>query len=138
MDPKTVLIPGIILSFFSLSQLLGKLFLILKILIIRFNGIKTLGIVKEVFFEDEETAAANIEVHYHANDGKTYSLKSESGSVFNRKLKGMEIEVFYHTQKPEKAFIVKDIKLSLYVILPIYLSLFSVGLYLVWESLGRM
>lgn len=138
MDPKTVLIPGLILTFFSLTLLLGKVILIIKVLIIKINGTKTTGIVKDVFYEDEETAAANIEVHYNANNGKTYSIKSESGSVFNRKLKGMEIEVFYHTRKPEKAFIAKDIKLSLYVVLPIYISLFAVGLYLVWESLGRM
>ena len=78
MDPKTVLIPGLILTFFSLTLLLGKVILIIKVLIIKINGTKTTGIVKDVFYEDEETAAANIEVHYNANNGKTYSNVSST------------------------------------------------------------
>lgn len=140
MDPKTVLIPSLILAFFSLSMVIGKLILLIKTQIIKARGIKVKGIVARVYKEeeDEEITATYLEVHYTADNGRTYSIKSGTGTIFNKRLEGAEVDVYYKTSDPKKAFIVKDINTSLMIMLPIFIILLFIGLYLAWECLGIM
>ncbi len=139
MDPKTVLIPGLMLAVFTLLPILHFLALLSRVRAIRSKGVRTKGIVKRVFFDDhEERVAAHLEVHYTGNNGKTYKLVSGTSTVFNLKMSGRETDVIYHLHDPSRAFIVRDVKVSLCVALPLLLVFHCAGLALVWYSLARI
>lgn len=140
MDPKTVLIPSLILAFFSLYMVIGKLTLMIKTQLIKARGIKVKGIVERVYKEeeDDEITATYLEVHYTADNGRTYSIKSGTGTIFNKRLEGAEVDVYYKKSDPQKAFIVRDINTSLFIMLPFFIILLCIGLYLAWECLGIM
>ncbi len=139
MDPKVVLLPGLMLAIFTLLPLIECLGLLLRVMRIRARGVRTRAVVTRVFFQEEgEHTAAFIEVRYQGTDGKTYRLESGTGTIFNLHMLDQETDVIHDFQDPSRAFIVRDVRTSLFVVLPLIAGLHATGHALFWYAVGNL
>ena len=132
MSSKHYLVPGIIVLLVAIPQLISHIVQIIKYVIAQKTGIKTRGVVKELIYDDEEISAARMLVHFVAENGKTYEIKSSTGSIFYKKLEGREIDIVYKKNQPENAFLVIENRNTGSAILLIYVILTAAGIYLIW------
>jgi hypothetical protein len=134
MSSKHYFFPGIIVLLVAIPQLISQIVQLIKFAIAQKTGIKTRGVVKELFYEDEEITASRMLVHFIAENGKTYEITSTTGSIFYKKLEGKEIDVVYKKNQPENAFLVIENRSTGSVLLIIFVFLTALGIYLILNS----
>jgi len=82
--------------------------------------IKTKGTVTNLVFEDEEILAAQLQVEFKTLNSTIYEVTSNTGSAFNQKMKGKQVELLYKKDAPEQVILLNDMGFVFYMSFLIY------------------
>lgn len=131
MNNHHYLIPGLVLLLVAVPGLVSHVVSHIKYLLLRKNGLKTRGLVRELIYDDDERLSPRMRIEFFGENGKSHFIESSTGSVVYKSLDGKEIDIVYKMGEPEKAFIEMEMKQTNILIALIYLIMVIGGLYLV-------
>jgi hypothetical protein len=132
------LIMGLFFMSFTIYPFIQDIRTIFRIISIKRDAVRKMGIVKELIYNDEESLAPKLEVQYNDENGNTYEIKTSTGFALWRNKKGKEIEVVYKKTKPSLVYVVNDIRLQFIIFFVIHFifvlvgSIFIVNAFRIW------